>query len=83
MITTMKEEAIKILRKYKKPMTSHQIIEKIIERENYRLRGKTPKASLYSMIIRDIQKNKEKSIFIRVEDGFFIFNKNFKKLNYN
>ena len=75
MVTTLKEEAIKILRQNIKPMTCKQIIRKIKKRKKYKLRGETPRASLCSIIIRDIQKNKEKSHFIHLNDGRYSINK--------
>ncbi len=79
MIFTLKLEAIRILKKAKRPMPVSKIIKEIINRKKLKLRGNTPNASLSSIISRDIKEKGEMSLFVRTNKGF-IYNRNKKKI---
>jgi hypothetical protein len=69
-MATYKLEAIKILKKYKKPLNSNEITKEIIKRGKVEIRGITPNATLSSILSADIKKKGSKSIFIKTEEGF-------------
>jgi len=69
-MTTYKLEAIKILKDAKRPLPSKEILKEIIRRGKIEIRGSTPNATLYSILIIDIKKNGNKSVFIKTEKGF-------------
>ncbi len=69
--TTFRLEAIEILEKAKKPLSIDEITKEFLRRKKVRTRGATPKATLHSMIVRDINKKGEKSIFIKTHEGLF------------
>ena len=70
METTFKLKAIKILKKAKKTLTADEITREIIIRQNVKIIGKTPRATLYSILTSDIKKKGNKSIFTKDEKGF-------------
>ncbi|MGY4884446.1 MAG: winged helix-turn-helix domain-containing protein [Nanobdellota archaeon] len=75
MVTTLKREAIIILKKTKIPMTSKQILQEIIKRNKIKLKSSTPVSSLASVIYTDIKENGGNSPFIITEK----LNENLKK----
>ncbi|MBI4116971.1 winged helix-turn-helix domain-containing protein [Candidatus Pacearchaeota archaeon] len=70
METTFKLEAINILKKAKRPLTSEEITKEIIKRKNVKIMGKTPRATLYSILITEIKKKGNKSTFIKIGREF-------------
>lgn len=58
-----------------KPMTSHEVVEAMITRGHWKSGGKTPHATIYSAIIREIaKKGGAASRFRKTERGLFAFN---------
>jgi len=58
-------------------MTCTQMVEAILERKLWSSTGKTPTATLYSAILRDIQKKGESARFVHVARGQFQLNPSF------
>jgi len=71
---TFKEAAIIILTESKKPLHYGELASKIIKRGLVNTKGKTPDQTLRSLIIRDIQKNGEKSPFVKTSMGHYGLN---------
>ena len=65
------EAAAQILAEAGQPMTCKAIVEKAIERGLWTTRGKTPQATLYAAIIREIAKKGDKARFSKVGRGVF------------
>lgn len=78
METTFRLEAIKILKKSKKPLRIKEITEEILKRGNVRTKGSTPNATLNVILNKEIKKKGNKSAFIKTEDRLFTLNKNYK-----
>jgi len=72
---TLLEAAIQVLEEHGEPMTCSQMIEKIFEKKLWSTTGKTPAQTLYSAILRELQKRgddpKKPSRFVHVERGKF------------
>jgi len=77
MAPTYKLETIEILKKNKKSMSADEIIKEIKKRKNVLIIGKTPQATLYSILIKEIKKMGTKSLFKKECDGKF----SLKRLN--
>ena len=71
MATTYRLEAIEILKKYKGSLSAEDITNEIKKRGNVEIRGKTPRATLYFILVREIQKSGKKSAFIMEGKGLF------------
>jgi hypothetical protein len=68
------DAAAKVLGESKEPMTTQQMIEEMAEKKYWTSPGgKTPAATLYSAILREIGKGKE-SRFKKTERGKFALN---------
>ncbi|MEX0654859.1 MAG: winged helix-turn-helix domain-containing protein [Phycisphaeraceae bacterium] len=65
------DAAITVLRDAEGPLTCSQMIEAIFERKLWSSSGKTPAATLYSAILREIQKKGDASRFAHVDRGQF------------
>ncbi len=63
--------AAKILAESKQPMTCRAIVEAAFEKGYWKSGGKTPHATIYSAMIREIATKGEKSRFQRVGRGTF------------
>jgi len=63
--------AAEVLAKAKKPMGCKAIVEKVLASGRWQTKGKTPAATLYSAILREIQKKGKKARFRKVERGTF------------
>jgi len=63
--------AAEVLAKAKEPMDCKTIIEKVLATGRWQTKGKTPAATLYSAIVREIAKKKDDSRFMKVERGKF------------
>lgn len=73
-MTTFKLAAIKILRKFNKPLHYNEITKHAIEQNLIETSGITPEATLNAQITVDIKRKKTKSAFIRVKPGIFKIN---------
>jgi HB1, ASXL, restriction endonuclease HTH domain len=67
------DAAVQILGNAKEPMGTKQMVEKITEQNLWSPRsgGKTPHATLYSAILRELQKKGKDARFTKVERGRF------------
>lgn len=68
---TFIEAAQKILKEIGKPLTADEITRIALERELIETRGRTPEASMASAFYVDIDRNQDKSVFVKVERGKF------------
>ncbi len=64
----------KVLQDAGKPMSAKDATEKAIERGLWKTSGKTPEATTYAAIIRDIAARGKESRFKKVDRGMFAFN---------
>ena len=70
-----KEAIIKVL-EYEKKALHYTVIAEMIAEKGYRVSlGATPQDTVSANITTDINKNKEKSIFARVDKGYYILRK--------
>ncbi|MEM7577504.1 MAG: winged helix-turn-helix domain-containing protein [Planctomycetota bacterium] len=67
------DAAVRVLGDAKEPLGCKQMVERIVERDLWSPRsgGKTPHATLYSAILRDIQKHGDDARFTKVDRGQF------------
>ena len=63
--------AAEVLAKAKEPMDCKAIVEKVLATGRWQTKGKTPAATLYSAIIREISKKGDDARFEKVERGKF------------
>ena len=63
--------AAEVLAKAKEPMDCKTIVEKVLATGRWQTKGKTPAATLYSAIIREISKKGDDARFEKVERGKF------------
>jgi len=66
--------AAEILAKDKKPMNCQTIVARVLASGRWQPKGKTPAATLYSAIIREIAKKGDEARFKKVERGQFALN---------
>jgi len=68
--------AAKVLSEAKEPLTAKQMIE-LMAKKGYWTSpgGKTPHATLYAAILRDIQRKGDDSRFVKADRGHFSLNK--------
>ncbi len=66
------DAAAKVLGESKEPLNTKEMVEKMSAKEYWKSPGgKTPHATLYSAILREIQKKGKESRFQKVERGKF------------
>ncbi len=65
------DAAIQVMKDVGKPMNCKDIVKVILEKKLWETSGKTPDATLYSSILREIQKKGSESRFKKVERGQF------------
>jgi len=68
------DAAIQVMKAAGKPMNCKDIVKVILEKKLWETTGKTPDATLYSSILRDIQKKGSEARFKKVERGQFALN---------
>ena len=68
------DAAIQVMKAAGKPMNCKDIVKVILEKKLWETTGKTPDATLYSSILRDIQKKGAEARFKKVERGQFALN---------
>ncbi len=68
------DAAAKVLAESKKPMTCRQIVEVAFEKGYWKSGGKTPHATIYSAIIREVAAKGKESRFKKVGRGTFAIN---------
>jgi hypothetical protein len=73
------DAAAKVLGESKEPLASKQMIEAMAAKGYWTSPGgKTPAATLYSAILREIATKKSESRFVKVDRGHFTLNKKAK-----
>ncbi len=65
------DAAITILKEVGQPMRCEDIVKAVLEKKLWASEGKTPHATLYSSIIREIAKKGSESRFTKVDRGLF------------
>ena len=68
------DAAIQVMKEAGTPMNCKDIVKVILEKKLWETTGKTPDATLYSSILRDIQKKGAEARFKKVERGQFALN---------
>lgn len=68
------DAAVQVLQDADEPMTCTQIMEQILQRELWSTNGRTPAATLYSAILREIQRKGGDARFVLAERGKFKLN---------
>jgi len=63
--------AADVLREAKQPMDCKSIVEKVLAKGTWKTSGKTPAATLYSAILREVGKQGDKARFRKTERGKF------------
>lgn len=66
--------AAETLARSKKPMSAKEIVEHAIEKKLWQTKGKTPSATLYAAMIREIAAKKKDARFKKVDRGMFAAN---------
>jgi len=68
--------AAKVLAESKEPLTARQMIEQMAKKGYWSSPGgKTPHATLYAALLRDIQRKGEDSRFVKADRGLFAIKK--------
>ncbi len=67
-----KEAAYHILKKKKIPLSSKEITQIALKERLITTDGKTPDATMYSIIYRDIKQKGKKSLFVKFKKGLFV-----------
>lgn len=65
--------AAKVLEASKEPLSAKEIADRVI-RAGWQTDGKTPHATLYSAMLREMNTKKKEARFIKVDRGRFAFN---------
>jgi hypothetical protein len=65
------DAAIQVMKAASKPMNCQEVVKAILEKKVWSSEGKTPHATLYSSILREIQKKGAEARFVKAERGKF------------
>jgi hypothetical protein len=65
------DAAIQVMKAAGKPMNCQEVVKVILEKKLWETTGKTPAATLYSSILREIQKKGSEARFVKTERGKF------------
>jgi len=65
------DAAVKVLGEAKKPMTCKEMVEQMLAKGLWQTKGKTPAATLYSALLRHMQKKGKDARFKKVGRGKF------------
>jgi len=65
------DAAIQVMKAAGKPMNCQEVVKAILEQNLWETAGKTPAATLYSSILREIQKKGSEARFKKVDRGQF------------
>jgi hypothetical protein len=69
--TGLLDAAILVLREAGQPMNTKEMVEAVLAKDLWKSDGKTPAATLYSSILREIQKKGDEARFRKTERGRF------------
>lgn len=64
-------EAAAVLQAAGQPMNAKEMVEAVMARGQWATKGKTPAATLYASILREIQKKGQEARFVKTERGKF------------
>lgn len=81
MIHTFKGVAYEILKEAGKPLHSNDITKIALQKGWLKTAGKTPEATMGSLLIVDVNKNGTKSLFKKVAPSTFVINEEIKLVN--
>ena len=73
--TSLIDAAVQILRKAGTPMNAKEMVDAIMAKGIWSSNGKTPHATLYAAIIREIQKKGSEARFTKIKRGHFALGK--------
>ena len=65
------DAAAKVLAESKEPLNAKQIVERALAQGLWKTKGKTPHATVYASLIRDIAKRSDQSRFRKADRGKF------------
>ena len=65
------DAAVKVLGESKEPLSSKEMVERMLAKGYWQTQGKTPAATIYAAILRHIQKHGAESRFRKVDRGKF------------
>ena len=69
--TGLLDAAILVMREAGQPMNTKEMVEAVLAKDLWKSDGKTPAATLYSSILREIQKKGDEARFRKTERGRF------------
>ena len=69
------DAAVKVLAQAGEPMSCKAVVEKMLAQKLWQTKGKTPQATIYAAIIREIAAKGEKARFKKTARGRFVLNK--------
>ncbi len=69
------DAAVTVLAEAKTPLTTGEMVARMLETGMWKTNGKTPAATIYAAIITEISKKGDKSRFRKVDRGLFELNK--------
>jgi len=64
-------EAVAVLQEAGRPMNAKEMVEAVLAKGQWATKGKTPAATLYASILREIQKKGDEARFVKTERGKF------------
>jgi len=69
--TSLLDAAILVLRETGQPMNTREMVDAVLAKGEWTTKGKTPAATLYASILREIQKKGDDARFVKTERGRF------------
>ncbi|MCC7146093.1 MAG: winged helix-turn-helix domain-containing protein [Phycisphaeraceae bacterium] len=69
------DAAVRVLKEAGEPQTSGQIMQRILDQRLWTTAGRTPAATLYSAMLREIQRKGEDARFVLARPGKFTLNR--------
>jgi len=68
------DAAAQVLKDAKQPMRCKDIVQTMLDKSMWKTNGKTPHATIYAAILREIQTNGKDARFTKTDRGLFAFN---------
>ena len=68
------DAAAQVLKAKGEPMTCRAMVDEMLAKKLWSTDGKTPHATIYSAIIREVQRKGDKARFRKTDRGLFTFN---------
>lgn len=69
--TGLLDAALQVLREAGQPMNTKEMVDAVLAKGLWKSDGKTPAATLYSSILRELQKKGDQARFVKTERGKF------------